>query len=113
MHVGPTVHGMHGSKTCIYRRLGGIINAVDPQTGKLVLLLFRVRVMRASGRSCVGVRVAMCFPMLVARLATFPPPARLGRGFAAGLFVAICKGFKDFAEILLLCARVLRIRNTD
>ena len=64
-------------------------------------------------RSCVGVRVAMCFPTLVARLATFPPLARLGRGFAAGLFVAICKGFKDCAEILLLCARVLRIRNTD
>jgi hypothetical protein len=55
----------------------------------------------------------MCFSSLVARLATFPPPARLGRGFGSGLFVAMRKGFKDCAEILLLCARVLRIRNTD
>ncbi len=75
---------------------------------------FLFRVVRASGRGeAAWACEAMCFPTLVARLATFPPPARLGRGFGSGLFVAICKGFKDCAEILLLCARVLRIRNTD
>ncbi len=78
------------------------------------MVLFRVRVVRASGRGeAVWACEAMCFSSLVARLATFPAPALLGLGFASGLFVAMRKGFKDCAEILLLCARVLRIRNTD
>ena len=70
---------------------------------------------RACVRACEAVWAceAMCFSSLVARLATFPAPARLGHGFFSGLFVAMRKGFKDCAEILLLCARVLRIRNTD
>ena len=70
---------------------------------------------RACVRACEAVWAceAMCFSSLVARLATFPPPARCGRGFLSGSFVGMRKGFKDCAEILLLCARVLRIRNTD
>ena len=80
----------------------------------MVLVLFCVRVVRASGRGeAVWACEAMCFSSLVARLATFPSPARLGLGLVSGLFVAMRKGFKDCAEILLLCARVLRIRNTD
>ena len=70
---------------------------------------------RACVRACEAVWAceAMCFSSLVARLATFPSPARLRPGLLSGLFVAMRKGFKDCAEILLLCARVLRIRNTD
>ena len=81
----------------------------------MVLVLFHVRVVRACVRACEAVWAceAMCFSSLVARLATFPAPARLRLGLVSGLFVAMRKGFKDCAEILLLCARVLRIRNTD
>ena len=74
------------------------------------MVLFRVRVVRASGRGeAVWACEAMCFSSLVARLPTFPPPARLRLGFAFGLFVAMRKGFKVFGIKALPYARVLRM----
>ena len=66
-------------------------------------------------RACEAVcaREGMCLSSLVARMARCVPPARLGRACRGCSFVALRKGFKDCAEILVVCARVLRIRNTD
>ena len=72
--------------------------------GKSISDLFRVGV--ASGRGeAAWPCVAMCFSTLVARLATSPAPVRLRLGFCSGFFADICEGFKDCADILLLCAK--------
>ena len=76
-------------------------------TGKLVLVLFRVRVVRACVRACEAVWACegMCLSTLGARLATCLPS---GLDFAAAAFIAIRKGFKENALNLLLYVRVLR-----
>ena len=66
---------------------------------------------RACVRACEAVWACegMCFSSLVARMPGCPGPARLLRGLLSGSFLALRKGFKDCAGILVVCARVLRI----
>ena len=69
---------------------------------------------RACVRACEAVWACegMCFSSLVARMPGCPGPAWLVRGLLSGSFLALRKGFKDCAGILVVCARVLRIPIT-
>ena len=96
---------------CIYRRLGGIINAVDPQPGNWFWFCFVfVSCVRACVRAKLRGRARAC-----ASHRWWPEcpdvrgPARLLRGLVSGSFLVLRKGFKDCAGILVVCARVLRI----
>ena len=88
----------------VNRRLRGSNRRRGPPIGKSVSGSCRVRIVRTNEAKLRGRVGGECLSTLGIRMVRCTP----GRGCVLCLFAALCKGFEENAQILLLCARVLK-----